>query len=199
MLSTFADELGSRPQQTQLPGGLFLDRDGTVIVHIPYLHDPRQVVVVPGAADALAAARRAGFRLYLFTNQSGVGRGLFGMDAVHAVNQRMVELLGLGSDVFAAICIAPEAPEQPSLYRKPSPRFILETCQSDGLDPSRCWMVGDSPSDWEAGLRAGIRSVAVDVTSSEAEDRRRCREALGVPGYSDLSGAISSILQSSGH
>lgn len=80
MLSTFADELGSRHQQTQLPGGLFLDRDGTVIVHIPYLHDPRQVVVVPGAADALAAARRAGFRLYLFTNQSGVGRGLFGRD-----------------------------------------------------------------------------------------------------------------------
>lgn len=197
MVSTLAEDLGSGRPQNQRPGGLFLDRDGTVIVHIPYLHDPRRVVVVPGASEALAAARRAGFRLYLFTNQSGVGRGLFDLDAVHAVNERMVELLGLGSDVFAGVCIAPEAPEQPSLYRKPSPRFILETCRKDRLDPARCWMLGDSPSDWEAGHRASIRSLAVDVSPAEPEDQRRRREAMGVRGFSDLAKAVSFILQSS--
>lgn len=103
----------------------------------------------------------AGFRLYLFTNQSGVGRGMFPLAAVHAVNQRMEALLGLPMPVFAGICIAPEAPGEPSLYRKPSPRFIEEMCARDGLAREKSWMVGDSPSDWEAGWRAGVNVGAV--------------------------------------
>jgi len=141
--------------------GLFLDRDGTVIEHIPYLHEPEKVVIVPGVGEALREAVAAGFRLYLFTNQSGVGRGMFPLAAVHAVNRRMEELLGLPAPVFAGICIAPEAPGEPSLYRKPSPRFIEEMCARDGLAKSKSWMIGDSPSDWEAGGRARVNVGAV--------------------------------------
>ena len=174
--------------------GLFLDRDGTLIVHIPYLHDPDEVVLIPGVVEALRASLAAGFRLYLFTNQSGVGRGLFDLAAVHAVNRRMIELIGLGDDVFAGVCIAPEAPDQPSVYRKPSPRFIEETCAAAGLDPRSTWMLGDAPSDWEAGLNAGIRAAAVDVAPTESADRRALRERLGVPGYPNLLAAVEDIL-----
>ncbi|MFO1450628.1 MAG: HAD-IIIA family hydrolase [Opitutaceae bacterium] len=198
-MSTFPVKAQTSPSDggAVRPAGLFLDRDGTVIVHVPYLHDPDAVVLVPGAARALSAARQAGFRLYLFTNQSGVGRGLFDLAAVHAVNRRMIELLGLGDDVFASQCIAPEAPDQPAVYRKPSPRFILETGQVDGLDLSRSWMIGDSLSDWEAGLNAGIRSAAVDVTPSESTEQRRKRETLGVPGFADLPAAVEFIVRAS--
>jgi len=175
--------------------GLFLDRDGTLIVHIPYLHLPDQVVLIPGVVDALRASLAAGFKLYLFTNQSGVGRGLFDLPAVHAVNRRMIELIGLGDDVFSGICIAPEAPDQPSLYRKPSPRFIEETCAAAALDLRTSWMLGDAPSDWQAGLNAGVRVAAVDVTATEPEERRVLRERLGVPGYPDLLAAIGEILR----
>jgi len=149
------------------PKGLFLDRDGTLIEHIPYLHDPDKVKLIPGVLEALHQARGAGFRLYLFTNQSGVGRGMFPLAAVHAVNQRMESLLGFTEPVFAGVCIAPEAPDQPSAYRKPSPRFIEEMLARDGLVRKDSWMIGDAPSDWEAGWRAGVNAGAVGLAGSE--------------------------------
>jgi len=140
---------------------LFLDRDGTLIVDKVYLADPAGVELVPGAAEGLRRARSLGFKLFLFTNQSGIGRGLHSIEDTQRVNARMEELLGLPAPVFDAICVAPEAPDQASPYRKPSPRFILEKIAEHALDPSECWMVGDSAADVGAALSAGIRAAAV--------------------------------------
>ena len=176
---------------------MFLDRDGTLIVHVPYLHTAEGVELIPGVKSALAEAKRAGFALYLFTNQSGVGRGMFTLEAVHVVNRRMLELLddaASDSGYFAGVCIAPEAPDAPAVYRKPSPRYILETCRADGLDPRQCWMIGDSPSDWEAGLAAGIRGAGGGRTPEESRESRLLREKKGVPGYPDLAEAVRAIV-----
>ncbi len=74
---------------------LFLDRDGTLIVDKVYLADPAGVELIPGAAEGLRRARSLGFKLFLFTNQSGIGRGLHTMEDTQRVNARMEELLGL--------------------------------------------------------------------------------------------------------
>jgi D-glycero-D-manno-heptose 1,7-bisphosphate phosphatase len=140
---------------------LFLDRDGTLIRHIPYLSDPAQVELLPGVKAALQHALKKGFLLFLLTNQSGVGRGWFTMEAVEHCNARMLELLELPSPGFTALCIAPEAPDVPSLYRKPSPRFILEMIAAHKLNPAECYMVGDAPSDVEAAHAAHVNAVAV--------------------------------------
>jgi D-glycero-D-manno-heptose 1,7-bisphosphate phosphatase len=140
---------------------LFLDRDGTLIIDRVYLADPAGVEVIAGVPAALRQARAAGFQLFLFTNQSGIGRGYHTIEDTQTVNARMETLLGLPSPVFREVCIAPEAPGQPSLYRKPSPRFITETLQRYGLGASESWMVGDSAADIGAGLAAGIRAAAV--------------------------------------
>lgn len=140
---------------------LFLDRDGTLIVDKVYLANPQGVELIPGAAAGLRRARALGFKLFLFTNQSGIGRGLHTIEDTGRVNARMEEMLGLPAPLFDGICIAPEAPGQPSLYRKPSPRFIQETIAEHDLDPAGCWMVGDSPADVGAALAAGIRAAAV--------------------------------------
>jgi len=140
---------------------LFLDRDGTLIVDKVYLADPAGVELLPGAADAVRRARELGFRLFLFTNQSGIGRGLHTLEDARRVNARLEELLGPPFPVFDAICIAPEAPGQAVVYRKPSPKFILEQMAQHGLDPGRCHMVGDSASDIQAALNAGIHPVVV--------------------------------------
>ena len=140
---------------------LFLDRDGTLIVDKVYLADPAGVEVLPGAADALRRARKLGFRLFLFTNQSGIGRGYHTLADAERVNARLEEILGLPRPVFDDICIAPEAPDQPAVYRKPSPKFILETIGRHGLDPAQCHMVGDSAADIQAALNAGIHPVMV--------------------------------------
>lgn len=147
-------------------GGLFFDRDGTIIHDEGYLHEPEKVALLPGVRDALRALRET-HRLFLFTNQSGVGRGYYGMDAVLACNGRLEELLG-GPGFFDGICVAPEHPDDPPVYRKPSPRYILETIGRFGLDPALCAMFGDRTSDLEAGLNAGIRAVLVTQDRADA-------------------------------
>lgn len=140
---------------------LFLDRDGTLNYDIDYLHEPDRLRLISGTVEAFSRARALGFRFYLFTNQSGVGRGYFPLEAVHACNARLQELVGMGDDLFDAVCIATERPDGPTHYRKPSPLFIQERIAADGLDPAACYMLGDRQSDWEAGLRAGIHGVAL--------------------------------------
>lgn len=140
---------------------LFLDRDGTLIVDRVYLSDPAGVELIPGTAAGLTRARALGYKLFLFTNQSGIGRGYHTLADTLSVNARMEALLGLPPPVFDGVCIAPEAPDQPSRYRKPSPHYLLETIAAHRLRPEECWMVGDSAADLGAALAAGIRPAAV--------------------------------------
>ncbi|MBI4624330.1 MAG: HAD-IIIA family hydrolase [Verrucomicrobia bacterium] len=157
---------------------LFLDRDGTLMLDKNYLADPAGVEILPGAADALRSARSLGYKLFLFTNQSGIGRGLYTLDDAERCNARLEELLGLPRPVFDDICIAPESSEQPLQYRKPSPRFILESISRHSLDRDHCWMVGDREADIEAGLGAKIHVAAVCTGKNSAEGWA----ALGLPG-----------------
>jgi D-glycero-D-manno-heptose 1,7-bisphosphate phosphatase len=140
---------------------LFVDRDGTLIIDKVYLADPAGVALIPGAAEGLRRARDLGFLLFLFTNQSGIGRGYHTIEDTHRVNARMVELLGLTGSGFDGVCIAPETSAEPAVYRKPSPRFIQEMIAAHQLDPAQCWMAGDSAADIGAATAAGIRAVAV--------------------------------------
>lgn len=180
------------PASAPTQPALFLDRDGTIIVHRPYLFKPDEVEILPGVPETLRRAREAGFKLFLFTNQSGVGRGYFTLADVHAVHRRMIELLGLGADVFTAICIAPEHPDEPAVYRKPSPRFVEESIARWGLDRRRCWMIGDTAVDWQTGMNAGITSLAVrsDLSTEESE---RQRQAWRVPLFPDLAAAFGAM------
>lgn len=161
---------------------LFLDRDGTLILDKHYLADPAGVELIPGVAGALARARSLGYRLFIHTNQSGIGRGMYTVDDVHRCNVRMDELLGLPPPIFDGICIAPETPEQPVEYRKPSPRFILESIERYRLDPRHCWMVGDRTSDVETGLSARINAVAVCTGKLDAAGWA-ARGPAGVPVF----------------
>lgn len=140
---------------------IFFDRDGTLIVHRPYLCRPEEIELLPGVREVLHAAKRDGFTLFLFSNQSGVGRGLFTLEDVHRCNSRMFDLLEIPNGGFKEICIAPERPDQPSVYRKPSPRFISEMIVRHGLNSRKSWMVGDAKTDAEAGLAAGVRVALV--------------------------------------
>jgi len=140
---------------------LFLDRDGTIMYDRNYIADPRQVDLIAGAAEALSRAKNMGFHLFLFTNQSGVGRKYFTMDDVMKVNERMIDLLALPAPIFTDICIAPETSQEPQIYRKPSPRFIMEMISKHGLAADSCYMVGDANSDIMAGVNAGIIPIGL--------------------------------------
>lgn len=149
---------------------LFLDRDGTLILDKHYLKNPDDVEVVLGVGDFLKKAKGLGYLLFLFTNQSGVSRGYYSFEDIGRCNRRMLELLGLPEDYFTEICIAPEAPTDLQVYRKPSPRFILEMIDKYDLDRELCWMIGDHLSDLKAGIGAGINSAWVSTGKPRDED-----------------------------
>lgn len=168
------------------PPALFLDRDGNLIRDGHHTSRPEDVEPIPGVREALVAALGAGYRLFILTNQSGIGRGLFTWEDYRACHARMLELLDLPAPGFVEVRAAPERPDEPSVYRKPSPRFILECLARHGLDPARSWMVGDRRTDWEAGLNAGIRGCAVRSGAPFKEGDEAHALARGVPIRADF-------------
>jgi len=183
---------------SQPPKALVLDRDGTLITHVPYLADPLQVVLLPGVKDGLRRALAAGMKLFLHSNQSGVGRGYFTMDAVHACNRRLIELLDLGPAPFERICIAPEHPDQPSRYRKPSPAFALEIAAAYNLKPEELCYIGDRGADIETASAAGTRGVALATGLDDIEAELAAAGLAGrYPVFTRFDAAINHLLSSS--
>ena len=135
---------------------LFLDRDGTLIKDTHYLHKPEEVELIAGTRQALEIALNKDYQLFLFTNQSGIGRGYYSMAEAEACNTEMIRQINLQSDLFTGVCIAPETPDQMQNYRKPSPKFIFEMIKQHSLDEENCWMIGDRLSDLQAGINAKI-------------------------------------------
>jgi D-glycero-D-manno-heptose 1,7-bisphosphate phosphatase len=177
------------------PRALILDRDGTLIEHVPYLSDPDGVRLLPGVREALAFARNAGVRLFLHSNQSGVGRGLFTLESVESCNRRMIDLLGLGNEGFERICIAPEHPDETSVYRKPSPAFVYEIMNSTGLSAGEICYIGDRGSDLATAHASGTRGVGV---ATGLDDLRTELHTLGLadayPVFDSLDEAIRYLL-----
>src|SRR2546426_2642552 len=89
---------------------VFLDRDGTIVEEKDYLSGPDQVMILPGAAEALKRLQNGGFKLFIVTNQSGIGRGYYTMEDMHRVNARLLEELGRHGVRIEKIYFAPEAP-----------------------------------------------------------------------------------------
>ncbi len=167
--------------------GLFLDRDGTIIHDKDYLSDPAGVELMPGAGAALKTALERGYLLFLHTNQSGVGRGWFGMEEVHACNRRMLELLDLPEPGFTAICIAPENPNEPAVYRKPSPRFINEMMVRHNLKAENCFMAGDRIGDLQTAVNAGSTPILVKPPSGLTTEEKELVKQHQIAVWNDLS------------
>jgi D-glycero-D-manno-heptose 1,7-bisphosphate phosphatase len=147
---------------------VFFDRDNTLIINDGYLGDPAGVILMPGAAEAVAGARNLGYAIVTVSNQSGVARGLFDEEAVRAVDLRMDELLlrddpGAMIDLHVFCPFHPQAPvakyRQVSDLRKPAPGMILLAAKQLDLDLAKSWVVGDAVRDIEAGRAAGCRTI----------------------------------------
>jgi D-glycero-D-manno-heptose 1,7-bisphosphate phosphatase len=147
---------------------VFFDRDNTLMVCNDYLGDPAGVVLMEGAAAAVARARQYGFKVVVVSNQSGVARGMFTEAQVQAVNARLEQLLQLANpqaiiDRHEYCPYHPDATveqyRRDSDLRKPRPGMLLAAAEALNLDLSRCWLVGDAPRDIEAGKAAGCRTI----------------------------------------
>lgn len=151
---------------------VMLDRDGTIIVERHYLSRPDQVELLPGSASGLRAMRNMGCGLLVLTNQSGIGRGYFDMEALKKVNGRMAELLAAEGVELDGIYFCPHTPEQGCECRKPAIGLALQAAADHGFDLATGFVVGDKRCDVDLGRNIGARSILVRTGYGNEEARR---------------------------
>jgi D,D-heptose 1,7-bisphosphate phosphatase len=191
------------PDDSQVRNGaqrpaVFLDRDGTLIEHVPYLSDPAMVSLLPGAAEALKRLRRAGFARVLVTNQSAIGRGMLAVNRLDEIHTELNRQLALHGATIDGIYYCPDAPKNDDRTvveipdRKPGPGMLLRAAADLNLDLGASWMVGDLISDVLAGLNAGCKSILVQSgQTSQAEANTIAGLAPITP---DLAASVDLIL-----
>lgn len=146
---------------------VFLDRDGTIIYEKPgvYLSDPQKVRPYKSAVKALELLRNNGFKLFIVSNQSGIGRGYFTEDTVRKVHARLLQLLKPAK--IEEIVFCPHAPGEGCQCRKPLPGMGNYLIKKYKIDPKQSYMIGDKKADVEFGHALGCKAVLVTTANGK--------------------------------
>jgi histidinol-phosphate phosphatase family protein len=173
--------------------GILLDRDGTIIVDHGYVGSVDRVEFIEGAAEAIAGFNRSRIPVAVVTNQSGVARGLYGLEDVTRVHRCIAARLaerGAHIDLFAYCPYHPagvvEAFARTSEDRKPAPGMARAAAAALGLDLTASWVVGDRPED--VGLAEAVGASAIYLGSD------RCQRS-GAWSFPSLAAAAPFILE----
>ena len=142
---------------------LFLDRDGVLNVDHGHVGTRDRFEWVPGALDAVRLATESGWHVFVVTNQSGVARGLYDEQAVRTLLAWVADEARRAGGTIDDARYCPYHPEAPllayrraSAWRKPGPGMVRDLVRAWELDPARCLLVGDQPSDVAAAEAAGV-------------------------------------------
>ena len=178
--------MGMGSSETPQLRAVLFDRDGTLVVDVPYNGEPALVRPMPGAKAVLDSVRRKGLATGVVSNQSGLGRGLLVQAQVDQVNARVEQLLG-PFDVWE---ICPHMDGDGCGCRKPAPGMVYSACRKLGLETSEVALIGDIGADVEAAEAAGAVGVLVPTPLTRPEEVSRAR--LVAP---DLAGAVRLLLE----
>ncbi|MDQ2824096.1 MAG: HAD family hydrolase [Verrucomicrobiota bacterium] len=148
---------------------VFLDRDGTLMRDVDYCGNPKDVDVFPGAPEALQTLRNRGYKLFIITNQSGIGRGFFTEEQYHEVEREV--LRQLGEVLIDATYFCPHGPDHVCGCRKPEPGMVFQAAHDHNLDLARSFFVGDKDSDIQCGRGAGVKTILVHTGYGQYADQ----------------------------
>jgi len=150
---------------------IFLDRDGIINIDKAYVVKIEDFEFFPHIFEVLAYLQHLNYKLIIVTNQSGISRGFYSEKDFETLTEWMVKQFTKKGIKIEAIYHCPHKPEDHCLCRKPSPKMLKEAMKDYDIDPQKSWMIGDKPSDIEAGLNAGI-SQTIFVNSKICEEAR---------------------------
>jgi D-glycero-D-manno-heptose 1,7-bisphosphate phosphatase len=167
---------------------VFFDRDGTLMRDTEYCSDPRNVEVFGDASWSLQKLKERGYKLFIITNQSGIGRGYF-TEEQYAVVEAEV-LRQLGPKLIDATYFCPHGPDQICSCRKPEPGMLTQAAYDHQIDLARSFLVGDKDSDIQCGIKAGVKTVLVQTGYGKYADQE-------APDFvaEDIGAAVNVILR----
>lgn len=173
---------------------LFLDRDGVLIENRPrYVRSLAEAVLLPGAIAALAEFARSApdWLIVIVSNQAGIGHGLVSRAVVDEINSWITAQLRAAGGRLDAIYLCPHRPDENCACRKPKPGLLLQAAAELGIDRAASLLVGDSATDVQAALAAGVRPVFVQTGLPERLAAEQAQaEALQATICADLAAAL---------
>lgn len=146
---------------------VFFDRDNTLIIDSDYMHKIEDFKLYPDTISSLLSIQSKGYKIFIVTNQSGVGRGYFSLEKMHNFNNHMLKYFKENGVEITDLVFCPHAPDDACDCRKPEPKLINELIHKYDLDKSCSFMIGDKLSDANAGKNAGITGILLNKESSE--------------------------------
>jgi D-glycero-D-manno-heptose 1,7-bisphosphate phosphatase len=147
---------------------VFLDRDGVINDHVRFVNTPEDLFLFPGVGKAIRKLKDAGFKVFVVTNQGGVGLGHMKEESLHAIHEKMERELEQDGAILDEIAYCAHKPHASCACRKPEPKMILDLAKKYDIDVGRSYMVGDRDTDIFAGQKAGTKTVFIGETFAPA-------------------------------
>jgi D-glycero-D-manno-heptose 1,7-bisphosphate phosphatase len=180
---------------------VFFDRDGTLIEEVGYLDRVDRLRLFPETVDALRVLQRAGFRLIIATNQSGIAQGLFTEPFVRDLHDHLAQRLARGGVRLDGVYYCPHHPEAKLAdyrvaceCRKPGPGLLHQAARDLDLDLTRSYMIGDRWRDLRAGQAVGNASILVRTGYGASDEAHPPDGARADVVVDNLAAAASWIL-----
>lgn len=172
-----------------------VDRDGVINEDSDeYIKGPEEFRPLPGSVEALSRLWHGGYRICVVTNQSGLGRGLFGLAELNAIHKKLRDLLAAQGTQLEMIAFCPHHPSVGCQCRKPRPGLLVAVGERLGLSLRGVPYIGDSISDVKAAQAAQMLPWLVQ-TGKGGRTLERERGSLGdAQVFPDLSGAVDHLL-----
>ena len=169
---------------------VFIDRDGTLIEEVNYLSNVDNLRIFPFTYEAVKRLKDDGFLIIVVTNQSGIGRGMYGESEMNEIHDAMQSHL---DNMIDAFYFCPHLPCDGCSCRKPSLGMIESAMQDFEIDLASSWMIGDKKIDVETGKNAGTRSAM--VMTGYGRDQSAQLESMPDVLAEDLLAAVQEVLQ----
>ncbi len=175
---------------------VFLDRDGVIIENCDnYVRSWDDVDILPGALDALVRLAESHYKVFIVTNQAGVGKGLIPVDVAHGINTRLIDIIHNHGGRVDAATICPHRNEDACGCRKPEPGMLLNFADRFDINLNNSWMIGDAVTDIQAGLAAGTKPLLVQTGRGTTQEAMLSDHQLDeTPVFADLEDAVSFLL-----
>lgn len=173
---------------------VLLDRDGVINYDSDdYIKSAEEWQPIPGSLEAIALLNRQGYKVAVFTNQSGLARGLFDFDTLNAMHTKMQSLLAEQGGSIEAIYYCPHAPDDQCNCRKPEPGLLSRFSEDFQISLEGLYFVGDAWKDVETALAVG--AVPLLVKTGKGERTLAAHPESIVPIFEDLYAAARYIIE----
>jgi D-glycero-D-manno-heptose 1,7-bisphosphate phosphatase len=174
---------------------VILDRDGVINEDSDaYVKSVDELVFIPGSLEAIARLNHAGWRVAVATNQSGLARGYFNLDALNAMHAKLERALATVGGQLELIAFCPHGPDDGCSCRKPKPGLLVDIGRRLGVSLVGVPAIGDSLRDLEAAQAVGARPLLVRTGKGE-RTLAKGKGLDGVPVFTNLAAAVDSLLQ----